>query len=165
MSGSGHGPSIPTPVLRRAGRTVAAISLAALVLGLFAPLAAGAQQRGQMRRIGVLMGFAESDPQGRARVEAFRKGLQTLGWAEGRNVRIDIRWATTSDAPAMQRAAKELIALQPDLILSHNTPHYDFAATHAHHPDRFRGRFGSDRQRFRCELSAAWRQRHRVYQH
>jgi ABC-type uncharacterized transport system substrate-binding protein len=89
---------------------------------LAAPLAAGAQQTSQMRRIGVLMGLAESDPGAQARVGAFRRGLQTLGWAEGRNVRIDIRWATTFDAPAMQRFAKELVALQPDLILSHNTP-------------------------------------------
>ncbi len=89
---------------------------------LTVPFAAEAQQTGQMLRIGVLMGLAESDPQAQARVAAFRKGLRTLGWAEGRNVRIDIRWATTSDARAMQRAAKELVALQPDLILSHNTP-------------------------------------------
>jgi putative ABC transport system substrate-binding protein len=68
------------------------------------------------------MGLAESDPRAQARVAAFPKGLQTLGWSEGRNVRIDIRWTTTSDAPAMQRFAKELVALQPDLILSHNTP-------------------------------------------
>jgi putative tryptophan/tyrosine transport system substrate-binding protein len=84
------------------------------------PLAARAQQP-EMRRIGVLMSLAESDPEAQARVAAFRKGLQTLGWAEGRNVRIDIRWAA-SDATLMQRFAKELIALQPDLILSHNTP-------------------------------------------
>jgi putative ABC transport system substrate-binding protein len=89
---------------------------------LVTPLAAGAQQAGQMRRIGVLMGFAESDPQAQARVAALRQGLETLGWAEGRNIRIDIRWATTSDAPSMQRFAWELVALQPDLILSHNTP-------------------------------------------
>jgi putative ABC transport system substrate-binding protein len=99
-----------------------ATSLAAPALGLFAPLAAGAQQTSQMRRIRVLMGLAESDPRAQARVAAFRKGLQTLGWAEGRGIRIDIRWATTSDAPALQRAAKELVALQPDVILSHNTP-------------------------------------------
>jgi putative ABC transport system substrate-binding protein len=67
------------------------------------------------------MSLAETDPEAQARVAAFRKGLQTLGWAEGRNVRIDIRWAA-SDAALMQRFAKELIALQPDLILSHNTP-------------------------------------------
>ena len=105
-----------------AARFLAATLLAALVLGLFAPLAAGAQPAGQMRRIGVLMGFDESDPQAQARVAAFRQGLQTLGWAEGRNIRIDIRWATTSDAPSMQRSAKELVGLLPDLILSHNTP-------------------------------------------
>jgi putative ABC transport system substrate-binding protein len=75
-----------------------------------------------MPRIGVLMGLAESDPGAQARVAAFREGLQTLGWTEGRNIHIDIRWATTSDAPAMQRFAKELVALRPDLILSHNTP-------------------------------------------
>jgi putative tryptophan/tyrosine transport system substrate-binding protein len=96
--------------------------LASLAGTFAAPLAAGAQQTSQMRRIGVLMGLAASDPQAQSRVAAFRKGLQTLGWAEGRNVRIDIRWTTTSDAPAMQRFAKELVALQPDLILSHNTP-------------------------------------------
>jgi putative tryptophan/tyrosine transport system substrate-binding protein len=56
-----------------------------------------------------------------ARVAAFRKGLHNLGWAEGHNIRIDIRWATT-DAASMQGFAKELVALQPDLILSHNTP-------------------------------------------
>jgi ABC-type uncharacterized transport system substrate-binding protein len=90
---------------------------------LAAPRAAAAQQTSQMRRIGVLMGLGdESDPRGQARVAAFREGLQTIGWAEGRNIRIDIRWATTSDATLMQRFAKELVALQPDLILSHNTP-------------------------------------------
>jgi putative ABC transport system substrate-binding protein len=89
---------------------------------LATPLAAGAQQTGPMRRIGVLMGLAESDPPAQARVGAFRRGLQALGWTEGRNVHIDIRWATSSNAPAMQRFAKELVALQPDLILSHNTP-------------------------------------------
>jgi putative ABC transport system substrate-binding protein len=86
------------------------------------PLAAETLRAGQLGRIGVLMGLAERDPQGQARVAAFRKGLQSLGWAEGRNVRIDIRWATTSDAPSMQRFAKELVALQPNVILSHNTP-------------------------------------------
>lgn len=88
---------------------------------LAAPLVAGAQT-GRMRRIGVLMGLPGSDPRAQARVAAFRKGLQALGWEEGRNVRIDIRWATTSDAPAMQQFAKELVGLQPDLLLSHNTP-------------------------------------------
>jgi putative ABC transport system substrate-binding protein len=84
------------------------------------PLVARAQRPERMRRIGVLMTLAESD--GQTRIAAFRDGLQKLGWAEGGNVRIDYRWAAPSDAGSMQRSAKELIALQPDLILSQNTP-------------------------------------------
>jgi ABC-type uncharacterized transport system substrate-binding protein len=86
------------------------------------PLAARAQQSEQMRRIGVLMGYAENDPEGEARVAAFREGLQNLGWVEGRNIRIDTRWATPGDAESRQRFAQELVALRPDLILSHGTP-------------------------------------------
>ncbi len=85
------------------------------------PFAARAQQPERMRRIGVLMAYAESDPEGQAWVDAFREGFKELGWTEGRNIRIDIRWATT-DAELMQRFAKEFVALQPDLILSQNTP-------------------------------------------
>ena len=70
----------------------------------------------------MLMGFAESDPQAQAFVAAFREGLQKLGWAEGRNIRIDTRWATPDDVELRQRFAQELVALQPDLILSSNTP-------------------------------------------
>ena len=86
------------------------------------PLALRAQQSEPMRRVGVLMGFAESDREEQAFVAAFREELQKLGWAEGRNIRIDTRWATAVDAEARQRFAKELVALQPDLILSRNTP-------------------------------------------
>ena len=85
------------------------------------PLVTRAQQPVGMRRIGVLMAYAESDPEGRAWVDAFREGFNKLGWTEGRNIRIDIRWATI-DTALMQRFAKELVALQPDLILSQNTP-------------------------------------------
>jgi putative ABC transport system substrate-binding protein len=85
------------------------------------PLAARAQQPGAMRRIGVLMAYPESDSEGQAFFTAFREGLQKLGWAEGRNIRIDARWANT-DVESMQRFAKELVALQPELILSHSTP-------------------------------------------
>jgi putative ABC transport system substrate-binding protein len=86
------------------------------------PLAARAQQDEPMRRIGVLMGFAESNPEGQAFVAAFREGLEKLKWTEGRNIRIDTRWATALDAESILRFAKELVALQPDLILSHSTP-------------------------------------------
>ena len=86
------------------------------------PLAAHAQQPGGMRRIGVLMGYAESDREGQAFVAAFREGLQKLGWTEGRNIRIETRWAAPADAESRQRFAKELVALQPDVILAANTP-------------------------------------------
>jgi putative ABC transport system substrate-binding protein len=86
------------------------------------PLAARAQQPGRMQRIGVLMGASPSDREGQAFVAAFMEGLQKLGWAEGRDIRIDHRWAAPDDAESIQRFAKELVALQPDLILSHSTP-------------------------------------------
>jgi ABC-type uncharacterized transport system substrate-binding protein len=86
------------------------------------PLAARAQQGERMRRIGVLMPFAADDPVGQARIAAFREGLEKLGWTEGRNIRIDTRWTSTGDVESMQRFAKELVALQPDLILTQSTP-------------------------------------------
>ena len=85
------------------------------------PMVAQAQQSKQVRRIGVLTAYSESDPEAQARVAAFREGLQKLGWTEGRNIRIDARWAA-SDAALMQRFAQELVALQPELILSSSTP-------------------------------------------
>ena len=86
------------------------------------PLAARAQQLDAVRRIGALMGFAESDPLAQVYFAAFREELHKLGWAEGSNVRIDIRWAKADDAEARQRLAMELVAPQPDVIISHNTP-------------------------------------------
>jgi putative ABC transport system substrate-binding protein len=85
------------------------------------PFVAVAQQLEVVRRIGVLMGFAESDREGQTFVAAFREGLQKLGWVEGRNIRIDYRW-TALDKELIQRFAKELVALQPDLILTQSTP-------------------------------------------
>jgi putative tryptophan/tyrosine transport system substrate-binding protein len=69
-----------------------------------------------------VVAYAESDSQGQAHIAAFREGLQKLGWTEGRNVRIDYRWGDAADTELMQRHAKDLVALQPDLILSHSTP-------------------------------------------
>jgi putative tryptophan/tyrosine transport system substrate-binding protein len=106
------------PVTIRRREVIAAIGGATVAW----PLAARAQPTERMRRIGVLMGYAESDLEAQANIAAFRGGLQKLGWMEGRNTRIDTRWATPDDADAMQRFAKELVALQPDLILSHTTP-------------------------------------------
>jgi putative ABC transport system substrate-binding protein len=70
-----------------------------------------------MRRIGVLMTTAAADPEGQARIAAFRQDLQKLGWTETQNVRIDIRWAA-GDADLDRRFAKELVALTPDVILA-----------------------------------------------
>jgi putative ABC transport system substrate-binding protein len=58
------------------------------------PLAARAQQGERMRRVGVLMGWSESDPQYRSWIDAFTQGLVQLGWTDGRNVRINVRWAS-----------------------------------------------------------------------
>jgi hypothetical protein len=76
----------------------------------------------RMRRIGVLMGYPEDDLEGPAFFAAFREGLEKLGWVENRNIRFETRWAAPEDAEARQRFAKELVALQPDLILSAVTP-------------------------------------------
>ena len=89
------------------------------------PLAVRAQQPERMRRIGVrrigvLMGFAESDQFAQSCVAAFWEELRKLGWTEGRNIEIDTRWAT--DVELMKRFAKELVALQPDFILTSSTP-------------------------------------------
>jgi putative ABC transport system substrate-binding protein len=81
------------------------------------PLAARAQQPGGMRRIGVLLGVAADDPDALARYAAFLQRLQQLGWTEGRNVRVDTRWAAGNAAATHQYAA-ELVALAPDVILA-----------------------------------------------
>jgi putative ABC transport system substrate-binding protein len=85
------------------------------------PLAARAQQGGSIRRIGMLMGWSESDPQYRSRIDAFVRVLAQSGWAEGRNIRIDVRW-TNGDADRAGVLAKELVALQPDVIFAGTTP-------------------------------------------
>jgi putative ABC transport system substrate-binding protein len=72
------------------------------------------------RRIGVLMGVAEGDPEGQARLTAFRQGLQALGWTEGRNVQLDLRWAA-GDAERTRAHTAELVGLAPDVILANGT--------------------------------------------
>jgi putative tryptophan/tyrosine transport system substrate-binding protein len=84
------------------------------------PLAARAQLTERVRRIGVLMSFAEDDSDTKARLTGFRHELERLGWSEGHNVRIDYRFAPAGvQAPMF---AKELLALQPDVILAVSTP-------------------------------------------
>ena len=85
------------------------------------PLTARAQQGERMRRIGVLIGSAASDPESLPRTTAFENGLAEAGWMPGRNVRIDYRWAG-GDLGEMQALAKELVESQPDVILASSTP-------------------------------------------
>jgi putative tryptophan/tyrosine transport system substrate-binding protein len=86
------------------------------------PLAASAQQPpDQVRRIGVLMGYAESDSEAQSLVYEFTQGLSELGWKDGRNSRIDIRWGA-GNAERMQTLARELVDLRPDVILANTTP-------------------------------------------
>ena len=85
------------------------------------PLAARAQQGERMPRVGVLMPYVENDPEASPRVTALRQGLAQLGWTEGRNVRLEYRWSA-SDAASIRRLAREVVELQPDVILTESTP-------------------------------------------
>jgi putative tryptophan/tyrosine transport system substrate-binding protein len=85
------------------------------------PFAARAQQGERVRTIGVLIGFDESDPEGQARLAALRQGLQTLGWTDGRNLRIDYR-RFTGDPDRIRAAAAELVGLTPDVIIAYAPP-------------------------------------------
>jgi ABC-type uncharacterized transport system substrate-binding protein len=84
------------------------------------PLAAHAQQTERMRRIGLLIQFSESDPQGQARIRAFRDELEKRGWKIGGNLQIDYRWAVSNDEQA-RSAVAELLALTPDVISANST--------------------------------------------
>src|SRR5258707_15695085 len=81
------------------------------------PLAARAQQGEQVRRIGVLMNTGADEPEAQARLAAFMQGLQELGWAVGRNMRIDYRWSV-GDVAGLYKDAAELVALRPEVILA-----------------------------------------------
>jgi putative ABC transport system substrate-binding protein len=84
------------------------------------PLAAPAQT-GQLRRVGIFMDLSEQDQEGQTRVAAFRKGMQDLGWIEGRDLRFDIRW-TAGDPTRMRRYAAELVGLAPEVIMNGGLP-------------------------------------------
>jgi len=86
------------------------------------PLAARAQQPDRKRLVGVLIGYAETDAEVQTQVAAFRDGLRKLGWTEGSNIRLDTRWVTPGDTVSTRRSAKELVAIQPDLLVSNTTP-------------------------------------------
>ena len=85
------------------------------------PLAALAQQGDRVRRIGVLMGSDENDPESKRRVSAFTQALADLSWTDERNLRIDLRWGR-GDNNRIEALARELVGVQPDMILTNGTP-------------------------------------------
>ena len=93
------------------------------VMGIAAawPIAARAQQTDRIPRVAILMGYAEGDAEAKALLSEFTQALSDFGWIEGRNLRIDIRWAP-GRIDLMRTCAKELVSLQPDVILANSTP-------------------------------------------
>jgi putative ABC transport system substrate-binding protein len=85
------------------------------------PVAARAQQGERMRRIGVLMGLNVTDPEGKPRLSAFTQALADLGWTDGRNLRMDVRWGS-GDINQIRTFAQELVGLQPDIVVTNATP-------------------------------------------
>ena len=85
------------------------------------PFATRAQQSERMRRVGVLLGIVESDPETNARLKAFRLGMRDLGWIEGRNIQIEYRFAG-SDPKAIDKHVTELVGLAPDVIVANTVP-------------------------------------------
>src|SRR3954454_15381243 len=83
------------------------------------PLAAARAQ--QMRSVGVLMAYDEADPEAKALLASFTQGLSELGWSDGRNLRLHVRWAP-ANTEAMRTFVKELVSLKPDVILANTTP-------------------------------------------
>jgi putative ABC transport system substrate-binding protein len=86
------------------------------------PLAMRAQEGERVRRVSMLIAGPQSDREGQRRGAVFREELQKLGWTEPRNIRIDMRWVAPGDTETIQRFAKEIVALQPDLIVATTTP-------------------------------------------
>src|SRR5580704_3352957 len=85
------------------------------------PLTVRAQQPYRQRQIGLIIGYEESNPQAKSWVAAFRDSLAKLGWTEGQNVKFEDRWVG-ADPNRIQQAGKELVALQPDLIVAGSSP-------------------------------------------
>jgi putative tryptophan/tyrosine transport system substrate-binding protein len=86
------------------------------------PLAASAQQHERVRRLGVLMSVEEGDAEGKAQLSGFTQALAQLGWTDGQNLRMEIRWGGGGDVNRARIFAKELVDLQPDVILAQGTP-------------------------------------------
>src|SRR5262245_47259908 len=90
-------------------------------MAVASPLVARAQQGDRVRRIGVLLANDENDPEGKRRLSAFTQTLANLGWIDGRNLRMDLRWGDVN-INRIRALAQELVGLQPDIILAGGTP-------------------------------------------
>ncbi len=126
------------------------------------PLVARAQQPERMRRIGVLINLAADDPESSVRFAAFLQGLQELGWAVGRNVRIDTRWGA-GDVERYRRYATELVALDPDVILTGGAATGPLQRVTRKVPIVFAGVVDPVGAGFVESLGASGRQHHRLY--
>ena len=120
------------------------------------PLAVRAQQTDEVRRIGVVVNVAADDPEAQASLAAFKQTLQQLGWSEGRNLQIDFRGAA-GDPERMQAFAKELVALQPHVILTRSTPVTAAPEANTYNPDRLYGGLGPRRRTLRRKPGASGR--------
>jgi putative tryptophan/tyrosine transport system substrate-binding protein len=85
------------------------------------PLAARAQHVERIRRVGVLLSIAETDPDAQRRIQAFQQGLDELGWTEGRNIRVEYRFGA-GDSDRIAKEVTDLVALKPDVIVGNSTP-------------------------------------------
>ena len=121
------------------------------------PFAARAQKSDGLRRVGVIMGFAENDEVWQAYLSTFRQALENLGWTEGRNIRFDFRFSGESEEQ-MRRMAEEIVRLAPDVILaSTNSVVSANAERHALHPYRLHLGVRSGPKRFRHEPTSSRR--------
>ena len=125
------------------------------------PMAAGAQQREKMRRIGMLANIAADDPEAQARLTAFVQELGQLGWIAGRNVKIDSRWGAADDE-RIRRYVAELVALAPDVLVANSSQAVAALIKATRSADRVREPPRPRRRRLRRQLGTARRQHHRV---
>ena len=144
---------------------VALLGGAAVASSVSWPFAARAQQADRMRRVGVLESRAADDPEGQARLAVFLQGLQELGWTDGRNVRIDYRWAAADAdrAIADTSAATAGTLARRDPIFSGESGWRGAATNNPYRADRIRECYRPGRGRLRREIGAPGRQRHWIY--